>query len=218
MMTDDDHPVLMGILQCLIQPLQFSLAALLMGVGICDTIIAILVNQRRSIEENDAELATFILKDLGIITLLETPAAADFRIVENGLCVAAVFMITENRIPKTHQFGMTVDIFIVCTPQRVVDTLYSVEMMDVTDGDDGLHADFLGEVAHGSSAGFLVVIAIAAHIIAPQQIDRLRMKQECAHHEEKERHKSKDFIHELMLIENNARLGRPQGPRPTEEC
>ena len=171
MMTHYNHPVFLGILQGLVEPGELSLHVLLAGIGIFGRGLAVRVDERSGVEEHHAKGGSLVVEHLGVIFLSHHPAAAHLAVVHESLCVATILMVAANGEPVEHQFGMRVNPFVIGEPQWVLGGSHSVEMMNVACCNHALRTYHVGHLAHQFGNGFLVVIAVAAHVVGHVECD-----------------------------------------------
>ncbi len=172
MVTDADDPVLMGSSQCRVDPCQFLVAVLLASIGISLRVVAVTVHEWCGVDEDDAHGAALTGEDLRIVTGRHVPATAHITVVEDCLCVATILVVTHDRVPETHELGVRINELVVGHPQGIGRALHTIEVMDVTHGDDCLRADGECHLTHELSDGLLVIVTIATHVVDPVEVDR----------------------------------------------
>ena len=171
MMAHYNHPVFLGILQGFVEPGELSLHVLLAGIGIFGRSLSVRVDEGCSVKEHYAKGSSLVVEHLGVIFGSHHPAAAHLAVVHESLCVATILMVATNGEPVEHQFGMRVNPFVIGEPQWVLGGNHAVKMVDVARSDHTLRTYYAGHLAHQFGNEFLVVIAVAAHVVGHVECD-----------------------------------------------
>ena len=171
-MSGHDYPVFFSGGQDRINPCELLFVILLASIGISLFLITVFVYHRSGIYPNYPDSHAFVFKNFGIVTCGHCPAAADIRIIQYGLRVAAVFMITQQRKPVYHQFGMAVNQFVISHPQRVVDGTYAFKVVHITRSEYKLRiCAVFRHYSHQFGNGLLVIIAVASQVIGYIEVE-----------------------------------------------
>ena len=171
--ADDDLPGFIGLLQRRVDPAQLFVDVLRGNVPVGFLrFLVVLVDQRRGVDPNHAQGGGVAhLETFGVVAVGHHPAAADVAVVEDGLRVAPVLVVAENRIPVEHQFGVGVDQFVVGHPERVVYAGHALEVVNVAGSGHKLDVDLLGQFAHRLGDRFLVVVAVASQVVGNDEVE-----------------------------------------------
>ena len=102
MVSGYDNPVFFCIGKHRFQPGLLLVDILFAGIGIFITFLAVFLNQRSRVNPDDADGGTFLFECLGVITGGHCPAAADMGVIQYGLRVSAIFMVSQDREPVDH--------------------------------------------------------------------------------------------------------------------
>ena len=168
-----EYPVFLGRSQHRIHPGQLFVDVLLAGIGIFLRIFPVFVHQWGGINHDQTDSYTIVLHHLRVITVGHVPTGTHLRIVNRCLRIAPVFMVTQDGIPRQHQFRMFVNQFVVGHPKRVVHTPHPFEMVHITGGYHTFYPNLLGQITHQFGYRLLVVISVAAQIVCQQEVQRL---------------------------------------------
>ena len=169
-MAHDYDPVFLGRGKHAVQPTQLLVDVLLAGVGILGELLAVLVDEGRGVDEDDAHGGAFLAERLGVVAGGHLPAAAHAAVVHDGLRRAAIFVVSTDGMPVNHQFGVRVDKLEVGHPQGVFRGAHALEVVDVAGGNNAFGTDFLGHHAHQFGDGLLVVVAVAAQVVGDVEV------------------------------------------------
>ncbi len=173
MMAHHDDPILLGCGKYGVKPSQLLLVILLYGIRIILRIVTILVHHRSRIHEHQPHGYSFTLKNLRVIARRHGPTTTHVGIVEYCLRIATILMVAQDREPVEHQLRMRINKFVVGHPQWVVDTLHTLEVMDVSQSSHTLYVNSLCHRSHQFGDRFLVVIAITPEVIGHIEVDSL---------------------------------------------
>ena len=169
-MSHHDYPVFLGGGQGGVQPLQLGVDVLVAGVGILVVLFAVLVDEGRGVNPDDAHRGALFVERLGVVAGGHLPAAADAAVVDDGLRVAAILVVAADGVPGNHQLGVAVDKLVVGHPQGVLGGDDTLEVVDVAGGDDAFGAYLFGHLAHQFGDGLLVVVAVAAQVVGDVEV------------------------------------------------
>src|SRR5699024_4951897 len=115
-----DNPIFFGSSKHRVYPCQLLVHVLFAGIRISFALVTVFVNQRSGIYHHKTDGSSFLLKNFGIITTRHRPATTHIGIIQHSLRITPVFMISQDREPVYHQFGMAVNQLVVGHPKRIV--------------------------------------------------------------------------------------------------
>ena len=81
-------------------------------------------------------------------------------------------MVPADGIPWNHEVRMAVDELVIGHPERVGDTLYTLEMVYIPGRHDKFYVNGLRHESHSLCYGLLVIVAVASKVVGQIEIQR----------------------------------------------
>lgn len=171
MVAYDDDPVFMGRGEHGIDPGQLAGVVHSAGLRVVFAVAAVFADERGRVDHDQAEGDAVAFEHFGVVGGGHVPSSADVAVVDDGLRIAAVFVVAEDGIPGNHEFGMVVDKLIIGEPKGIGRAAYTFKMVDIAGGHDTFDVDVFGHAAHHGGYGLLIVIAVAAEVVGHDQVE-----------------------------------------------
>ena len=173
MVSEHYHPVFIRLCERLVEPCQLLVHVLLARVRILLGVLAVLVDKRCGVDEDQAHCHAVVLEHLGVVFCRHVPPCRNARVVQYGLCVAAVLVVAARGEPVEHQFRVRVYELVVGHPERVLRAAYALEVVHVARSCHAFYAHRLRHAPHQFGNGLLVVVPVAAEVVGNIEVNAL---------------------------------------------